>query len=363
MKRTGLIVGGLSLLLSAACQGRPVPAAPAGAVRHDLAPAAPTAAAAHGSAAAASGIRSDAHAAGRDGPARPRRRWWHPPATGRDGGPGFQWELGHPLRTSSASDMGGGARDAAGHRSPRPAVYDIDGIENPASTVRALHRLRAHVICYIEVGAAGNYYSARAEGIPVTYYAQLRAAGDLGRKVPGYPEYYLNINAASTLSIIKSMIGQQCARKGFDAVEPDIDDSYADHTGFRITERRNERFDQSLGAYAHHLGLAWGQKNGDHDPAFSAALEPATDFLLTEECSFYSTCAIVAPPYLRARKLVLDAEYTADWGANVPADLGKFCAADMAAHIDGTLFTTSLAGPRYPCRPGGRPYPGRPPAG
>ena len=76
-------------------------------------------------------------------------------------------------------------------------VFDIDGIINPASTVTALHRLNDKAICYIEVGAAGNYYSAAEEHLPVTYYQQLRP-GDLGRAEPGYPEYYLNINAPST---------------------------------------------------------------------------------------------------------------------------------------------------------------------
>jgi hypothetical protein len=233
---------------------------------------------------------------------------------------------------------------------PGATLYDIDGIENPASTVAALHRLGAKVICYIEVGAAGNYYPAANEGIPVTYYAQLAAAGDLGSKVPGYPERYLNINAASTVSVIKALIRQQCAAKGFDAVEPDIDDSYTASTRYRITMAENEAFDRALGAYAHSLGLAWGQKNGDNDPAFSAALEPATDFLLTEECNFYHTCQDVTSAYVRAGKLVLDAEYTDDWGGITATDLGRFCTADHSDRMDGTLFTSALAGQRNPCR-------------
>ncbi len=279
-----------------------------------------------------------------------RTGWWHPRPSGPNNGPEFQWELDHPLRLSSPADLGLGARNAAGRVSSRPTVYDIDGIENPAATVRALHRRGAHVICYLEVGAAGNYYSAAAEGVRVSYYAQFRAAGDLGRPMPGYPERYLNINAASTVSIAEAMIRQQCAAKGFDAVEPDIDDSYTDDTGYRITEQQNERYDRTLGAYAHRLGLAWGQKNGDNDAAFSRALEPTTDFLLTEECNFYHTCSIVAPPYLRAGKLVLNAEYTDDWGRHPAADLARFCRADLARGIDGTLFTASLAGLRNPCR-------------
>lgn len=275
---------------------------------------------------------------------------WHPLATGPNKGSEFQWELDHALSTSSRADMGGNALNAAGLASPEPTVYDIDGIDNSASTVTALHKLGKHVICYIEVGSAGNYYSAAAEGIPVTYYAQLAAAGDLGGRMSGYPEHYLNINAASTVSIIESMIREQCAAKGFDAVEPDIDDSYTESTGYRITEAQNVTYDKQLGAYAHSLGLAWGQKNGDNDPGFSAALSPTTDFLLTEECNFYESCSIVALPYVKAGKLVLDAEYTDDWGTNVAADLHKFCAADVSGGIDGTLFASSLAGKRNPCQ-------------
>lgn len=276
--------------------------------------------------------------------------WWHPEATGPNNGPEFQWELDHALNVQDAEDMGQGATNAAGQEASSPTLFDIDGIDNPASTVAALHSLGDKVICYIEVGSAGNYYSAAEEGISVTYYAQLQAAGDLGSKMQGYPEYYLNINAASTVSIIESMIKQQCAAKGFDAVEPDIDDSYTDATGFSITEAQNIAYDETLGNYAHSLGLAWGQKNGDNDPQFSEALEPTADFLLDEECNYYSTCGIVATPYVKAGKLVLNVEYTDDWGPNTAADLAKFCSYDESNGIDGTLFTSALAGQRNPCQ-------------
>jgi len=276
--------------------------------------------------------------------------WWHPTNSGPNNGPEFQWELDHPLSVSNATDMGTGALNAAGKAAPNPTVFDIDGIENPASTVTALHKLGDKVICYVEIGSAGNYYSASAEGVTTSYYAQLKAAGDLGKKMSGYPEYYLNITAPSTVSIIESMIKQQCAAKGFDAVEPDIDDSYTDNTGFGTTEAQNETYDKTLAAYAHGLGLAWGQKNGDNDAAFAKALEPSTDFLLTEECNYYKTCTIVTPPYVNAGKLVLNVEYTNDWGSNGSKDLQSFCPSDISKGIDGTLFTASLAGWRRPCQ-------------
>jgi hypothetical protein len=363
MNKAVIVLGCLTLLLAAACDpGSGHPAAPAAAQAPRPATAAPRPAAATAvtgpspSAAVAqatpvtTAAQAASSAAGQPAAQPQARAWWHPSDSGPNQGPEFQWELAHPLKTRNAADMGAGRLNAAGRVAGHPRLYDIDGIENSASMVKALHRLGAHVICYIEVGSAGNYYPAADEGLRTTYYAQLKAAGDLGAKMSGYPEYYLNINAASTVSIIESMIRKQCAAKGFDGVEPDIDDSYTDHTGYKITEAQNEKFDQRLGAYAHRLGLAWGQKNGDNDRAFSSALQPGTDFLLTEECNFYKSCGIVTRPYVRAGKLVLDAEYTDDWGANVATDLGRFCAADVSGRIDGTLFTSSLAGPRNPCQ-------------
>ena len=298
---------------------------------------------------AALNIHGQQPAAAATSPVLAAPTWWHPTNTGPNNGPEFQWELGSALNLNNAKEMGSGALNAAGQVAPNPTVFDIDGIDNPASTVTALHNLGDKAICYIEVGSAGNYYSASDEGIATTYYAQLKAAGDMGRKMAGYPEYYVNINAASTVSIIESMISKQCAAKGFDAVEPDIDDSYTDKTNFSISEAQNEAYDNTLGAYAHSLGLAWGQKNGDNDAAFSKALEPTADFLLDEECNYYSTCSIVTPPYVQAGKLVLNAEYTDDWGSNAAKDLAKFCKADIAGGIDGNLFTADLAGQRNPC--------------
>lgn len=276
--------------------------------------------------------------------------WWQPANSGPDNGPEWQWELDHPLRVGSAADMGLNATNAAGQVAANPTVLDVDGIENPAPTVAALHSLGDKAICYIEIGSAGDYYAAADEGIPVSYYAQLKSAGDLGAKMAGYSEYYLNINAGSTVSIIESMIRQQCAAKGFDAVEPDIGDSYTDHTGFSITQAQNAAYDNTLGTYAHSLGLAWGQKNGDQNSSFSRLQAPVADFLLTEECNYYHTCAGVTAPYLAAHKLVLNAEYTDDWGTSRVQDLQKFCPADISAGIDGVLFTSALSGQHHPCK-------------
>lgn len=145
----------------------------------------------------------------------------------------WMWELGQPLNTSNTRLMGTAVTAWNGDTPPgdNPTLYDIDGIENPASTVTALHSISDHVVCYIEVGTAGNYYTAKQEGIPVTYYDQVKQAGDLGEKLKGYPEHFININAPSAVSIIEAMIAQQCSAKDFDGVETDLDETFGGNEG------------------------------------------------------------------------------------------------------------------------------------
>lgn len=263
--------------------------------------------------------------------------WWNPPL----GNQPWQWELSHPLNLASVWDLGTSDRLPDGGLAPAPAIYDIDGIINPASTVAALHAQGKHVVCYVEVGAAGNYYSAADEGIPVTYFDQLRAAGVFGARVAGYPENYLDIRSTATRWIVASMIARQCAAKGFDAVETDIDDEYGDASGFPLTRGDEEAYLTALANYIHGLGLAWWIKNPD-DTAdmFATDMEPLADAVLTEQCNQYRTCG-----YLLAyvgHKAVFDAEY------RTPPK--RFCAFDATYGFNGVRFPVALSGARKPCR-------------
>jgi hypothetical protein len=260
----------------------------------------------------------------------------------------WMWELGQPLNTSNSSLMGTGVTAWNGDTPPadNPALYDIDAIENPASTVAQLHQLGDHVICYIEVGTAGNYYTAAQEGIATTYFAQLQAAGDLGSKLKGYPEYFINVNAASALSIIESMISQQCAAKGFDAVETDLDETFGGNegkTGFTITQANEEAYLTTLANYMHSLGLAWIAKNLDDtgNATFVNDMAPLAQGIITEQCNQYGTCPLLKP-FETAGKWIGNAEYK--------LSLAQFCPADNTANINGILFSTSLDGGRQPCR-------------
>jgi hypothetical protein len=228
----------------------------------------------------------------------------------------WQWEIDHPLSLANATDMGTNDTLPSGAAAPAPHVYDIDGILNPASTVAALHAKGDHVICYIEVGTAGNYYSAADEGISTSYYAQYQAAGVLGAKLSGYPESFLNINSPATVAITEAMISRQCA---------------ANEVEYMTT----------LAHYMHGLGLAWVIKNPDDTgDNFATLMEPLADAVLTEQCNEYSTCSALSA-YI-GHKAVFNAEYS--------LATASFCPADLAARINGAKFPVALNGPRSPCR-------------
>ncbi len=275
--------------------------------------------------------------AGRAAPAGAVPRWWVPPL----GNQPWQWELSHPLSLTSARDLGTDDELPDGSPAPPPAVYDIDAIINPSSTVAGLHARGKHVVCYIEVGAAGNYYSAADEGVATTYYRQLEKARVLGKKVAGYPERYLDIRSGATVSIIESMIDRQCAAKGFDAVETDIDEEYASPSGFPLTRATEESYLTTLADYMHGLGLGWWIKNPDDTgDSFAADMYPLADAVLTEQCNQYSSCGLLAD-YV-GHKAVFNAEYH--------RPTASFCPGDNALGFNGAKFNVDLTGKREPCR-------------
>jgi hypothetical protein len=272
----------------------------------------------------------------------PPPAWWTLPT----GVVSWQWVLNHPLSLSSASDMGTDDFLADGSPAPSPTVFDIDGIINPASTVAALHARGDHVICYVEAGSAGNYYSAGQEGITASYYAQLQAAGALGNTLPGYAqERFVNITSQTAVGIVEAMIKQQCSAKGFDAVETDLDETYTGYdgaTGFPLTEGDEQVFDTTLATYIHSLGMGWIAKNlVDTGDTFATTMEPVADGLLTENCNQWNQCG-QASAYTAHGKGVLNAEYN--------LSTNQFCAADDAAGVDGARIDTSVDGWRQPCR-------------
>ncbi|MEG3627368.1 endo alpha-1,4 polygalactosaminidase [Streptomyces poriticola] len=87
----------------------------------------------------------------------------------------------------------------------------------------------------------------------------------------------------------------QCAAKGYQAVEPDNYDSYTRVPQGLLTADDAKAFLALLAAHAHDRGLAVGQKN-------TAALAPAreetgADFAVVEECGQYDECGDFADAF------------------------------------------------------------------
>jgi hypothetical protein len=128
-------------------------------------------------------------------------------------------------------------------------VYDIDGFDNPAAMVTRLHRLRRHVVCYINVGAWEDW-RPDAGSFPKSV---------LGKAYPGYPdERYLDIRKLTILQPIMARRFRMCRAKGFDAIEPDNIETFQADTGFRLTAADELAYIRWLIGEAHELGLSIG---------------------------------------------------------------------------------------------------------
>ena len=211
----------------------------------------------------------------------------------------------------------------------RPVMaYDVDGFGTSAGTVAALHRGGKRVVCYIDAGTWENWRPDAAR-FP-------RSVLGRGNGWPG--ERWLDIRQPVVRRLIRKRLAGECARKRFDALEPDNIDEYQADSGFPITVRQQLAYNEWIARTAHSLGLAVFQKN---DPGQARRLEPYFDGVLTEQCNQYSECGSYAP-YLRAGKPVLDAEYSV-----APA---RFCPADLRAGIMGARYDLALDGRLYqPC--------------
>ena len=205
------------------------------------------------------------------------------------------------------------------------AAYDIDGFENEASEVAALHAQGKRVICYIDAGTAEKFRPDYGE-FP---------ASTLGRS-NGWPgERWLDIRRLGAIEPIMAARFRMCREKGFDAVEPDNIEAFANKSGFEISPAQQLTYNEWIANEVHALGMAVLQKN---DGEQSAQLQPYFDGALSEQCNQYKECDNFEP-YLAAGKPVLNAEYRGK-----PA---KFCPADDAAGIMGARFALSLNGKKF----------------
>ena len=206
-------------------------------------------------------------------------------------------------------------------------VYDIDGFDNSAAVVRELHGRNRRVICYINVGAAENFrpdYTAFPPGV-------------LGRR-NGWPgERWLDIRRVDVLGPIMAKRFDMCRAKGFDAVEPDLVEGYAESTGFPLTAADQLRYNRFIAGLAHDRGMSVGLKN---DLKQIPALLADFDFAVNEQCAEFGECHLLAP-FVNAGKAVLHVEY------KLPTS--KFCAETKALGFSSMRKRLPLGPWRQPC--------------
>ena len=193
--------------------------------------------------------------------------------------------------------------------------YQLGGSYRPASDVQIVDRDRTsspaaerYSICYINAfQTQADEHSFWTRQHP---HLLLRRDGRLVQD-PGWPgEYVLDTSSADKRAGLAHIVGSWidgCARKGFDAVEPDNLDSWTRHgVHGALTEADNLAFATMLVHRAHADGLAVAQKNTAQVSKLGRA-KVGFDFAVAEECSEYHECGSYTRWYGRR---VIEIEYT-----------------------------------------------------
>ena len=185
-------------------------------------------------------------------------------------------------------------------------VIDLD-LEVDNSVVDEYHSRGIRVICYISVGSFEDWRKD----------ADLFPAEVLGKDYEGWRgERWLDIRRIDLLAPIMLARLDECAAKGFDAVEPDNMEIHTNDTGFSLTYEDQLRYAAWLAEEAHKRNLAIGQKNA---PDQTDELVNYFDFAIIED-AFYYNWAEEMKPYIRSGKAVFAAEYT-----DLPGDWEDIC--------------------------------------
>ncbi|MBK5111110.1 MAG: endo alpha-1,4 polygalactosaminidase [Thermoleophilia bacterium] len=215
---------------------------------------------------------------------------------------------------------------------PAP-VYEVDGFDVSARTVRELQAGGRKVICYIDVGSWERYRSD-AGRFPRSV---------IGKTYEGYPnERWLDIRRFREFAgPLRDRI-EMCARKGFDGLEPDNIAGFENRTGFPIRAKHQIRFNRWIARQAHRRGLAAALKN---DGRQAKKLVGNFDFAVVEQCFQYNECGQYRP-FIRSGKPVFEVEYE--------IGPGRFCskAERMGFSAIGKQYDL-YARPWRPCRGGG----------
>lgn len=215
---------------------------------------------------------------------------------------------------------------------PDVTVYDIDGETTSAETVAALHALGpdVKVICYFD---AGVYESYRGDAQRFIDAGLTDGPPDLGWD----DSWWIDIRKLDVLMpILRHRMEDWCVAKGFDAIEPDETEVWANWNEQRpedpITRAENDAFNRAVADMAHELNLSVGLKGNNTE---AAELAPLFDWALTEECWNYEECEFFRDGFASQGKAVFNVEYEVD----------PDCAQANAWHLNSSRRDLDLVGP------------------
>lgn len=129
-----------------------------------------------------------------------------------------------------------------------------------------------------------------------------------------------------------------CKAKGFDGIDPDNVDGYANDTGFPLTYQDQLQYNIFLATEAHARGLSIGLKN---DLLQVNDLLLYFDWAINEQCFQYRECDHLLP-FIQAGKAVFEIEYT--------LALTQFCPQANAMNFNAIKKRRDLDAWRQPCR-------------
>jgi hypothetical protein len=195
-------------------------------------------------------------------------------------GDSFQWQLtDYPPDTSADAD-----------------TYDLDLFDTPPEVVAQLHERGRTVVCYF---SAGTYEEFREDAAGFPEAAR-------GEALPDFPdERWLDIRQREELAPVVEARLDLCAEKGFDAVELDNVDAYANESGFPLTEDDQLDFNRWLAREARERGLSPGLKG---TVGLAPQLVDDFDWTLNEQCIQYDECEALQA-FVDAGKAVFIVEY------------------------------------------------------
>jgi hypothetical protein len=208
-------------------------------------------------------------------------------------------------------------------------MYDIDAFDVRARVVQRLHDDGRAVVCYV---SAGSWERWRPD-------AELFPEEVLGRDLDGWPgERWLDVRRIGLLAPIMKARMDRCVSKGFDGIELDNVDGFANRTGFPLDADDQLRYNVWLANQAHRRGLSVALKN---DLEQVEDLVAYFDFALNEECFTYDECDLMTP-FVDAGKAVFGVEYE--------LDTDEFCPKANELNFNFLKKKLSLRAWRVACR-------------